>query len=159
MCWACQAVNTTVTVSDRDPNFIVMVMSADDGAHHLFVELDSEPRFVRYLLIPILHPRLRQSGHQVLPPGHVGGVVSGGSGVVAEVVGPSADSLPAASKVTSWTCPKGTWCACMVFSNWTALVASGPVPTVALEADHADPRAFSEEQVDTRIQAFIESFA
>ena len=27
-----------------------------------------------------------------------------------------------------------------------------------LEADHADPRAFSEEQIDNRIQAFIESF-
>ncbi len=33
------------------------------------------------------------------------------------------------------------------------------VNVVILEADHADPRAFSEEQVDTRIQAFIESFA
>jgi benzoyl-CoA reductase/2-hydroxyglutaryl-CoA dehydratase subunit BcrC/BadD/HgdB len=30
---------------------------------------------------------------------------------------------------------------------------------VLLEADHADPRAFSEEQLDTRVQAFIESFS
>jgi benzoyl-CoA reductase/2-hydroxyglutaryl-CoA dehydratase subunit BcrC/BadD/HgdB len=33
------------------------------------------------------------------------------------------------------------------------------IKVVILEADHADPRAFSEEQIDTRIQAFIESFA
>jgi benzoyl-CoA reductase/2-hydroxyglutaryl-CoA dehydratase subunit BcrC/BadD/HgdB len=33
------------------------------------------------------------------------------------------------------------------------------VRAVVLEADHADPRAFSEEQLDTRVQAFIESFA
>jgi benzoyl-CoA reductase/2-hydroxyglutaryl-CoA dehydratase subunit BcrC/BadD/HgdB len=33
------------------------------------------------------------------------------------------------------------------------------IRVVILEADHADPRAFSEEQVDNRVQAFIESFA
>ncbi|OGQ91923.1 MAG: hypothetical protein A2289_12075 [Deltaproteobacteria bacterium RIFOXYA12_FULL_58_15] len=32
------------------------------------------------------------------------------------------------------------------------------VRTLLIEADHADPRAFSEEQVETRLQAFIEGF-
>ena len=30
------------------------------------------------------------------------------------------------------------------------------VPALLLEADHNDPRAFSEEQATTRIQAFLE---
>jgi len=40
----------------------------------------------------------------------------------------------------------------------TRLANSLGIKTVILEADHADPRTFSEEQVDTRVQAFIESF-
>ncbi len=39
------------------------------------------------------------------------------------------------------------------------LAEEAHLKVVLLEADHADPRAFSEEQVKTRVQAFIESFA
>jgi len=34
-----------------------------------------------------------------------------------------------------------------------------PVPAMLLEADHNDPRAFSEEQVTSRVQAFLEMLA
>jgi benzoyl-CoA reductase/2-hydroxyglutaryl-CoA dehydratase subunit BcrC/BadD/HgdB len=38
------------------------------------------------------------------------------------------------------------------------LSAEGGVRTLVLEADHADPRAWSEEQARTRLHAFMESF-
>jgi benzoyl-CoA reductase/2-hydroxyglutaryl-CoA dehydratase subunit BcrC/BadD/HgdB len=39
-----------------------------------------------------------------------------------------------------------------------ALARDHGVRVVMLEADHADPRAYSAEQAETRLQAFMESF-
>jgi benzoyl-CoA reductase/2-hydroxyglutaryl-CoA dehydratase subunit BcrC/BadD/HgdB len=33
------------------------------------------------------------------------------------------------------------------------------VKVAVIEADHADPRQFADEQIETRLQAFMESFA
>ena len=67
----------------------------------------------------------------------------------------------ATTRWTAWCCTRTARASRTRWARYDlkdALAREHGVKVVMIEADHADPRAYSAEQSETRLQAFMESF-